>query len=97
GRARAHPRRARAVAVRRARPRAADHGGRRTVRRDDRSRRRLVSRDRRPRGRIVLVGTLAGGSSAFPILVAMGKRLTVMGTVLRARSNAEKAEVTDAF
>ncbi|HZR13783.1 MAG TPA: NAD(P)H-quinone oxidoreductase [Acidimicrobiia bacterium] len=50
-----------------------------------------------PRGRIVLVGTLAGGSSAFPILVAMGKRLTVMGTVLRARSNAEKAEVTDAF
>lgn len=50
-----------------------------------------------PRGRIVLVGTLAGGSSAFPILVVMGKRLTVMGTVLRARSNAEKAEVTDAF
>jgi NADPH:quinone reductase-like Zn-dependent oxidoreductase len=50
-----------------------------------------------PRGRIVLVGTLAGGSSTFPILVAMGKRLTVTGTVLRARSNAEKAEVTDAF
>jgi NADPH:quinone reductase-like Zn-dependent oxidoreductase len=49
------------------------------------------------KGRIVLVGTLAGGSATFPILAAMGKRLTVYGTVLRSRSDEEKAAATDAF
>jgi NADPH2:quinone reductase len=49
------------------------------------------------KGRIVLVGTLAGGSATFPILAAMGKRLTVIGTLLRSRSHAEKAAAIDAF
>jgi NADPH:quinone reductase-like Zn-dependent oxidoreductase len=49
------------------------------------------------KGRIVLVGTLAGGSATFPIHVAMIKRLTVIGTVLRARTDDEKAAATDAF
>jgi NADPH:quinone reductase-like Zn-dependent oxidoreductase len=49
------------------------------------------------KGRIVLVGTLAGGSATFPIHVAMMKRLTVIGTVLRARTDDEKAAATDAF
>ena len=49
------------------------------------------------KARIVLVGALAGGTATFPILVAMGKRLTVVGTMLRSRTDDEKAEATDAF
>lgn len=48
-------------------------------------------------GRVVLVGTLAGGTAQFPIFLAMSKRLTVMGTVLRARDDEEKAVATRAF
>jgi putative PIG3 family NAD(P)H quinone oxidoreductase len=50
-----------------------------------------------PRGRIVLVGTLAGGRATLPILTVMGKRLTIVGTVLRARSLDEKADAVGAF
>jgi putative PIG3 family NAD(P)H quinone oxidoreductase len=50
-----------------------------------------------PRGRIVLVGTLAGGRATLPILAVMGKRLTIVGTVLRARSLDEKAAALAAF
>jgi NADPH:quinone reductase-like Zn-dependent oxidoreductase len=50
-----------------------------------------------PRGRIVLIGTLAGGSATLRILAVMGKRLSIVGTVLRSRTVEEKAEATAAF
>ena len=49
------------------------------------------------RGRVVLVGAIAGGHAALPILTVMGKRLTLIGTVLRARSASEKAAATEGF
>jgi len=51
----------------------------------------------RPLGRVVVVGTLAGGRAEVPLLALMGKRLRVIGTVLRARDTAEKAAATAAF
>jgi NADPH2:quinone reductase len=50
-----------------------------------------------PKGRIVLIGTIAGGRATVPIMGILGKRLTVMGTVLRGRDIAEKAAAMDAF
>jgi NADPH:quinone reductase len=50
-----------------------------------------------PKGRIVLIGTIAGGRATVPIMGILGKRLTVMGTVLRGRDVAEKAAAMDAF
>ena len=49
------------------------------------------------RGRLMLVGTTAGASAALNIGVVMGKRLRVIGTVLRARSIEEKAAATRRF
>jgi NADPH:quinone reductase len=49
------------------------------------------------KGRIVLIGTLAGGSAGLQLLTLMRKRLTLMGTVLRARDIDEKAAATAAF
>ncbi|MCA9677382.1 MAG: zinc-binding dehydrogenase, partial [Myxococcales bacterium] len=44
------------------------------------------------RGRVVLIGTLGGGAAGkTPIGMMLGKRLTVIGTVLRARPLEEKA------
>ena len=40
---------------------------------------------------------LAGATATLPIHAVMGKRLTIIGTVLRARSLAEKAGATEAF
>jgi NADPH2:quinone reductase len=48
-------------------------------------------------GRIVLVGAIAGTSATLPIHIIMAKRLTIIGTVLRARSAHEKAEATAGF
>jgi putative PIG3 family NAD(P)H quinone oxidoreductase len=48
-------------------------------------------------GRLVLVGTTAGAKAMFDISVAMGKRLTVVGTTLRGRSLEEKATATRLF
>jgi NADPH:quinone reductase len=48
-------------------------------------------------GRIVLVGMVAGNRAALPIHAVMGKRLTIIGTVLRARNASEKAAATEAF
>jgi len=48
-------------------------------------------------GRIVLVGAMAGATASLPITLVMGKRLTIIGTVLRARNAAEKAAATAAF
>ncbi|MGZ4676113.1 MAG: NAD(P)H-quinone oxidoreductase [Acidimicrobiia bacterium] len=50
-----------------------------------------------PRGRIVVVGTLAGGMPAVPLLGLMQKRAEMHGTVLRPRSIADKAAATAAF
>ncbi len=49
------------------------------------------------RGRIMLIGTMAGGSATLPLGLVLRNRLTIRGTVLRARSSAEKAAVTSAF
>jgi NADPH:quinone reductase len=48
-------------------------------------------------GRIVVIGTLAGGRATMPLLPMMQRRLTVRGTVLRARTPAEKGEAMRAF
>jgi len=48
-------------------------------------------------GRIMLIGTVAGRTSSIPTGVVLGKRLTLRGTVLRARSLEEKRAVTAAF
>ncbi len=48
-------------------------------------------------GRIVLVGTVAGTRAALPIHITMAKRLSIYGTVLRARNAQEKAAATTAF
>jgi putative PIG3 family NAD(P)H quinone oxidoreductase len=50
-----------------------------------------------PGGRIVIVGTLAGGMPAVPLLGLMQKRAEMHGTVLRPRSIADKAAATEAF
>ena len=49
------------------------------------------------RGRIMLVGTVAGRQSTIPTGMVLGKRLTLRGTVLRARALEEKRAVTAAF
>jgi NADPH:quinone reductase-like Zn-dependent oxidoreductase len=48
-------------------------------------------------GRLLLVGTLAGASAPLDFRRVMGKRLRVIGTVLRARSTEEKAAAVRRF
>ena len=48
-------------------------------------------------GRIILIGTIAGRSASVPIGMILGKRLTLRGTVLRARPIEEKRVVTAVF
>jgi NADPH:quinone reductase-like Zn-dependent oxidoreductase len=48
-------------------------------------------------GRIVLVGAMAGARATLTVPAMMGKRLAIIGTVLRARNAQEKADATDAF
>ena len=50
-----------------------------------------------PKGRLMLVGLTAGRQAEFDLGVALAKRLTIVGTVLRARSTQEKAAAVDAF
>jgi len=50
-----------------------------------------------PRGRLLLVGTLGGASGQLHFRHVMGKRLSVIGTVLRARSVEEKAAAVRRF
>ncbi len=50
-----------------------------------------------PRGRIMLIGTIAGRTATLPLGMLLGKRLTLRGTVLRARPLEEKRVVTTAF
>jgi NADPH:quinone reductase-like Zn-dependent oxidoreductase len=49
------------------------------------------------RGRIMIIGTVAGRAGEIPIGMVLGKRLTLRGTVLRARAIEEKRAVTSAF
>ncbi len=49
------------------------------------------------KGRIVLIGALAGGRAQLDVLTVMGKRLSIVGTMLRNRNLDEKAAAIDAF
>lgn len=48
-------------------------------------------------GRLILVGTIAGNRAELRLDRMLRKRLTVRGTVLRARTDEEKAAATRAF
>ena len=48
-------------------------------------------------GRIICVGTTAGPKSFADLGLILRKRVTIIGTVLRSRSSAEKAAATKAF
>lgn len=50
-----------------------------------------------PKGRLVLVGTTSGAKATLDFATVMRKRLTIVGTVLRARSAEEKATATRLF
>jgi NADPH2:quinone reductase len=49
------------------------------------------------KGRMVLVGTIGGAKAMLDFSAVMRKRLTIIGTVLRARSAEEKATATRLF
>jgi putative PIG3 family NAD(P)H quinone oxidoreductase len=49
------------------------------------------------RGRLMLVGLVAGATATLDLRRILSRRISVTGTVLRARSTAEKAEATAAF
>lgn len=49
------------------------------------------------KGRVVLIGGVAGGKADVDLYQILGKRLHVIGTVLRARSLDEKIAITSAF
>jgi len=49
------------------------------------------------KGRLILIGGVAGGKTEVDLYHILGKRLHVIGTVLRARSLEEKIAVTGAF
>ncbi len=49
------------------------------------------------RGRMVVLATMGGQSEVLPLGMLMGKRLRIMGSVLRARPLEEKIAVTQAF
>jgi NADPH:quinone reductase-like Zn-dependent oxidoreductase len=50
-----------------------------------------------PKGRIIVVGTGAGAEFDMSLRALMGKRASLMGTVLRARPMEEKAAAVQAF
>ncbi|HSA54883.1 MAG TPA: NAD(P)H-quinone oxidoreductase [Gemmatimonadaceae bacterium] len=49
------------------------------------------------KGRLMIVGTMAGTQATIDVRRVLGRRLTLRGTVLRARPLAEKIAVTEAF
>lgn len=49
------------------------------------------------KGRLILVGLTGGRTAEFNLGLALMKRAKIIGTVLRSRSNIEKAEVTSKF
>jgi NADPH2:quinone reductase len=50
-----------------------------------------------PRGRILVVGLTGGREGRLDMSALLGNRVTISGTVLRSRSNEEKAVLTRAF
>lgn len=50
-----------------------------------------------PQGRLVLLATLGGARATVDLAAMMRKRLRVIGSVLRSRSDEEKAEITAEF
>jgi NADPH:quinone reductase-like Zn-dependent oxidoreductase len=50
-----------------------------------------------PLGRVIVVGTGAGAETDISLRAVMGKRATIMGTVLRARPLEQKAAAVQAF
>lgn len=49
------------------------------------------------RGRLVLIATMGGGSAELDLRAVLTKRLRIVGSTLRARSLAEKADLAAAF
>jgi NADPH2:quinone reductase len=49
------------------------------------------------KGRMIMVGTTSGSQSNLNFGIVMSQRLTLIGTVLRSRSNEEKATATRLF
>lgn len=49
------------------------------------------------RGRLMLVGLVGGAAAELDMRLVLQKRATIIGTILRGRTDAEKAEVTAAF
>lgn len=49
------------------------------------------------KGRLILVGLTGGAKAEFNLGMALSKRLRIIGTVLRSRSNKEKADATAKF
>lgn len=49
------------------------------------------------KGRIILIGGVAGSKTAVDLYQILGKRLHIIGTVLRARSLEEKIAITASF
>jgi NADPH2:quinone reductase len=49
------------------------------------------------RGRVILIGGVAGGKTNIDLYQILGKRLHVIGTVLRARALEEKIAITTTF
>jgi NADPH2:quinone reductase len=49
------------------------------------------------KGRLIFIGTTAGSQAQLDFSLVMRKRLTIIGTVLRGRSNEEKATATRLF
>ena len=49
------------------------------------------------KGRLILVGLTSGRTAEFNLGMALQKRATIIGTTLRGRSNAEKADATQCF
>jgi NADPH:quinone reductase-like Zn-dependent oxidoreductase len=50
-----------------------------------------------PRGRLILVGFLQGSKTEVSLEPVLRKRLEIIGTVMRSRSHAERAELVRAF
>lgn len=49
------------------------------------------------KGRLILVGTMAGSASEIKLAAVLGKRLKIVGTMLRSRPLEEKIAVTRSF
>jgi NADPH:quinone reductase len=49
------------------------------------------------KGRVLLVGLVAGAKHTLDLRAVLNRRATIIGTVLRARSQMEKIEATQAF